>query len=209
MRFGKHGKRITGMRSGTIEPLLLSWPNLTTPKTKMGCREKKFSVAWLNGHRSGKGELDFMLIDQLKVVVVLIQIGVGSCWGSRAIGAASDDKGQPKSGQVAGKTSIPAPSTQANSATTTYRFTGTVKVEGTGEPIAGAKLRIALGDAPQPNMRVIAEPDDRGLVRLTLPSDGRKIALSVTESSPFSAELFFGLAHDEPGVGGRFSPRGA
>jgi RNA polymerase sigma factor (sigma-70 family) len=235
-----------------------------------------------------RGVLNSMMMNQLKVAAVLLLLCIGgSYWAWHAAGGASDDKGQAESRRVADKTSAPAPvaaaKSQAKAPTTTYRFTGAVKVEGTGEPIAGAKLQIESGDIARPNTRIVetgadgrlatdlrpgnlriwprqipvgylftnsreffdglvagsAEPvihreyhvrkgaiwkfwfargvdqepvpgfvgttnspelfqaqaDPRGRALLTLPTEGRKVALSVSESSPLSisTELYTGF----------------
>ncbi len=105
-----------------------------------------------------RGVLNSMLMNQLKVVAVLLLLGIGSSyWAWHAIGAASDDKGQSRSRQAA---------------TATYRLTGSVRVEGTNEPVAMAKLQIHLGDffgdaAPKPKL-VETGPD--GLFAVDVPA---------------------------------------
>jgi RNA polymerase sigma factor (sigma-70 family) len=114
-----------------------------------------------------RGVLNSMLMNQLKVVAVLLLVGIGSSyWVWRAFAAASDDKGQANSRQVAGKTPAPAPKSRATPPAVTYRLTGSVRVEGTGEPVKGAQLDVQLGD--------LVSSNDPGRIRtVTSGSDGQ------------------------------------
>jgi len=96
-----------------------------------------------------RGVLNSMLLNQLKVAIVLLLLAIGSSyWGWRVLAAAIGDKGQAGSRQVVGKTPaapVSAPKSQTKPPTSVARLTGTVKLEGTGQPIAGAKLQIFSG----------------------------------------------------------------
>jgi RNA polymerase sigma factor (sigma-70 family) len=119
-----------------------------------------------------RGVLNSMLINQLKVVAILLVLGIGSSyWAWRAIGAASDEKGQAKSRQAPGKTPAPAPKAQPTPPAVTYRLTGSVRVEGTGEPVKGGRFAVLLGDVtgssnPDRSRTVTSGADGRFLVDL-------------------------------------------
>ncbi|HEX3447660.1 MAG TPA: hypothetical protein VHS97_05375, partial [Isosphaeraceae bacterium] len=79
-------------------------------------------------------------------IVVLFGIGSGSCaW--HAFAAAFDNTGtaQAGSGQSVGKSNGEPPGSPPKAPTPVTRLTGTVKLDGTGQPIAGAKLQILSG----------------------------------------------------------------
>ena len=94
------------------------------------------------------GVLEFLLLlNQLKVATVLLCFGIGgSCWAWHAFAGPADEKGQPGRATVA---STPAlwkkPKTSQPMAT--YRMTGSVRVEGTGEPVAGAMVDVMVADS--------------------------------------------------------------
>ena len=80
------------------------------------------------------------------VVLVLIGIGSGSCaWHSFAAVLYDTCAGQAGSGQPVGKTVGDPPRSPLKATTSVARLTGTVKLGGTGQPIAGAKLQILSG----------------------------------------------------------------
>ncbi len=100
-----------------------------------------------HGRRPARGVLNSMLLNQVRVGTVLILLGIGSSyWAWRALAAASDSEGQASPKQAAVRTTASAPKSQTTAPATTYRFTGSVRVEGTGEPVQGAELKIQLGD---------------------------------------------------------------
>lgn len=96
--------------------------------------------------------MNSMLLNQLKVATVILIIGVGvHYWAWNAVGGPSDDHAQAESVPTVGKafkaTSVTAPGSRTIAPAGLYRLTGSVRFEGTGEPIAGAKLNIrTMGD---------------------------------------------------------------
>jgi hypothetical protein len=110
-----------------------------------------------------QGVLKSILWNQLKKVTVLVLLGIGGTYGLwQALASSIDDKGQAKSSQVAAKAGgepavAPArPVTQA--ASSSYRMTGMVRVEGTGEAVKGARLLVRqgeIGENPPPKERVV------------------------------------------------------
>jgi RNA polymerase sigma factor (sigma-70 family) len=110
----------------------------------------RIALGFLAGNTAAalaQGVLNSMLLNQVRVGTVLILFGIGSSyWTWRALAAASDSEGQASPKQAATRTTASAPKSQMTAPATTYRFTGSVRVEGTGEPVQGAELKIQLGD---------------------------------------------------------------
>jgi len=80
------------------------------------------------------------------VVLVLIGIGSGSCvWHTFAAVFSDTGADQAGSGQAVGTTGGAPPGSPSKAPATVARLTGTVKLDGTGQPIAGAKLQILSG----------------------------------------------------------------
>ena len=99
-----------------------------------------------------RGVLNSMLLNRLKVVSVLVFVCVvGSLGVWQALAAVSQDRAQaaarPAADQKSQPPQIRAVMPQAPAPGTPYRLRGVVRVEGTGEPVDGAKLQIMLGDA--------------------------------------------------------------
>ena len=85
-----------------------------------------------------------MLLNQLRVITGVVFLTMGSgYWLWHAVGAVLSDKG---SGQAVGKTAVASPKPEAKAPISTFRLTGTVKVEGTDEPVARATLQILIGN---------------------------------------------------------------
>ena len=59
-----------------------------------------------------------------------------------------DEKGQPDQGKVA-STPASSPKPKTTQPAATYRLTGSVQVEGTGEPVAGAMVDVMIADSGQ------------------------------------------------------------
>jgi RNA polymerase sigma factor (sigma-70 family) len=101
--------------------------------------------------RLARGVLMSMLLNQLKVVTALAFVGlVGSLGLWQACATALQDRAQATARPAAVKKSqqkpLGAAKSQAPIPGPPYRLRGVVRVEGTGEPVEHAKLRILLGD---------------------------------------------------------------
>ncbi len=167
---------------------------LTTSTTRI-------SLGYVAGNSAtmlARGVLNAMLLNQLKVVTALLVVGIGcSFWAWHGVAGAIADTARAGRNELAGKRPIPAPDiapkAQLTPHTVTYRLSGTVRVEGTGEPVAGAMLQIHVGDVydhPSVNQRSV-----------TSGADGR-----------FAVELPAGPAqilHVEPPVGYYWAPSAA
>ena len=91
-----------------------------------------------------------MLLNQLKVAALLVLIAIGcsyGLWQAVAVGEVSRASVQAARNGVAGKQSGDSPKPQSQPPTTGARLVGTVKLEGTDQSIAGAKLQIWVGFA--------------------------------------------------------------
>ena len=124
-----------------------------------------------------RGMLNSMLLNQLKVATVLILLGIGGRYCAwNAVAGLIDDKGQADPAPVLGKppAAARAPASKLHTIPPAgkYRLTGTVRVEETGEPVAGAKLQLHLGDISDyqsPTQRLIESGSD-GLFAVDLPA---------------------------------------
>jgi RNA polymerase sigma factor (sigma-70 family) len=114
----------------------------------------QIALGFLEGETAcvlARGVLNSMLLKQLKVAMVLVLLGIGGRYYAwNAVAGFVDEKAQADRGQVDGKVPAPAPAStpkpQATKPAVLYRLSGTVRVEGTDAPIAGAKLQIQTGD---------------------------------------------------------------
>jgi RNA polymerase sigma factor (sigma-70 family) len=117
------------------------------------------------------GVLNAMLLNRVKVAAVLLFVGIGgSSWAWHALAGAADEKGRSDPGPVV-QAPAPAPKPQAARPSGMYRLTGSVRVEGTGEPVRGGQLLILLGDGtasndPDRTRTATADGDGRLLVDL-------------------------------------------
>jgi RNA polymerase sigma factor (sigma-70 family) len=129
-----------------------------------------------------RGVLSSMLVNQLKVVTALVFVGVvGSLGIWQALAAALHDGAQAPARPDTGRKSLPPPvdatQPQAPAPGPLYRLRGVVRVEGTGEPVDGARLRIMLGDAGsgavQNDQVAFTGVDGRFAVELVEPGNAR------------------------------------
>ena len=98
-----------------------------------------------------RGVLTSMLMNQLKVAAVLLLLGIGSTyWTWHALAVAPDKERHERLGQVDGRPPAtvpsPVPKTTPVNPPAVYRLTGSVRLEGTGEPIARARLEVVPED---------------------------------------------------------------
>jgi RNA polymerase sigma factor (sigma-70 family) len=118
-----------------------------------------------------RGVLNSMLLNQVRVGTVLILLGIGSSyWAWCALAEASDREGKATPKQAAVGTTASAPKSQTTAPATIYRFTGSVRVEGTGEPVAGATVDVLItssGQGPRAGNRTARSgADGRYIVEL-------------------------------------------
>jgi RNA polymerase sigma factor (sigma-70 family) len=94
-----------------------------------------------------RGVLNSMLWNKVRIGAALVLLGIGSSyWAWRSLGATSAGVGNLGANQAGVNKPSPTPRIQPSAAAITYRFTGSVRVEGTGEPVQGAELSFQLGD---------------------------------------------------------------
>ena len=109
-----------------------------------------------------------MLLSQVRVVAALLFVGIGGgFWAWHAFAGAADGKGQGHTAQVPGNApvSATAPKSRPTQPAVAYGLTGSVRVEGTGEPVPGAKFLVLLGDSG-PSRSVSSGSDGRFAVDL-------------------------------------------
>ena len=124
-----------------------------------------------------------MLLNPIKVVTAWAFVGLAGGWGPwHAFAMAPQDRPRAPGSPASAKTSPPAPDgaakPQAPLPGPPCRFRGVVRVEGTGEPVDGAKLQIMLlGDAglsAVPNEQVVATGVD-GRFAVELPPGNARV----------------------------------
>lgn len=126
---------------------------------------------------SCKPVLNSMRLNQLKIAGVLIVLAIsGRYWAWNAVAGLIDDNEKTDTAPVVSKppasTPASAPKSQTFPRVMLYRLNGKVRVAGTGEPVAGAKLQIHTGDIfefPSPNQKMV-ETDADGSFALDLPA---------------------------------------
>jgi RNA polymerase sigma factor (sigma-70 family) len=111
-----------------------------------------------------RGVLTSMFLNHLKVATVLIILGA---WGGHRLWTAVADEPQQPPRVVQAPATTPKPEAPPP---TSYRLTGAVRVEGTGEPVPGGKFTVMLGDSssshPERLREVVSGPDGRFEVEL-------------------------------------------
>jgi RNA polymerase sigma factor (sigma-70 family) len=125
-----------------------------------------------------RGVMNSMLLNQLKIAAFLVLVGLGSSYCLwQALGAQAEKK---PVGQATSKPSDDLPKPQSKAPTTVARLTGVVKLEGTGQPIAGAKLQISVGfvmGAGSKSEKVVESGAD-GRFTVDLPAGNTRVFLS-------------------------------
>ena len=99
-----------------------------------------------------RGVLSSMLLNQLEVVMVFVVLCIGGSFPVwHAVAAAINKEVQASPNKVIGTINaserVSVPKARPNPPGGTYRLSGAVRVDGTGEPAAGTKLQIHAGDA--------------------------------------------------------------
>ena len=98
-----------------------------------------------------RGVLNPMLLNQLKVATLLLFLGIGgSYWAWHAFAGAADRQGRRRIPcKLRGTPSPGASKTQTTQPAVGFRIIGSVRVEGTGEPVAGATVDVMIADSGQ------------------------------------------------------------
>ena len=126
-----------------------------------------------------------MLLKQLKIATILLLLGIGGpflTW--HAVAGLIDNKGQAEPARVTGNTPAAAPATTRESQTPSpavpHRLTGIVRIEGTGEPVNGAKLRIHVLDTFNTRRPIerLAESGVDGLFAVDVPTGVVRVEIS-------------------------------
>ncbi len=115
-----------------------------------------------------RGVLTSMMLNQLKVATVLLCLGIGvSYWTWHAFAGPAAEKGRPDGGKVAqAPASSPKPKPKPTRPPIAYRLTGSVRLEGSGEPIAGATVNVMIADSGQRLRTALSGADGRYTVEL-------------------------------------------
>ena len=118
-----------------------------------------------------RGVLTSMMLNQLKVATVLFYLATGGgYWAWQAFAGPADEKGRLDQGKVA-QTPASSPKPKPSQPSMAYRLTGAVRLEGTGEPVAGATVDVMIADSGQghrgANRTALSGPDGRYSVDLT------------------------------------------
>jgi RNA polymerase sigma factor (sigma-70 family) len=96
-----------------------------------------------------RGVLTSMMLKQLKVATVLLCLAIGSgYWAWQAFAGLADEKGRLDQGKVA-QTPASSPKPKPSQPSMAYRLTGSVRLEGTDEPVAGATVDVMIADVDQ------------------------------------------------------------
>jgi RNA polymerase sigma factor (sigma-70 family) len=96
-----------------------------------------------------RGVLTSMMLNQLKVATVLLCLAIGGgYWAWQAFAGPPDEKGRLDQGRVA-QTPASSPKPKPSQPLMAYRLTGSVRLEGTGEPVAGATVDVMIADSGQ------------------------------------------------------------
>jgi thiol-disulfide isomerase/thioredoxin len=119
----------------------------------------RIATGFVAGHPAAvlaRGVLNSMLLNRVRVAAVLLCLGIACGYGTwHAFAGAADEPGRvPAAGQVSEPKAAPVRPVPA------YRLTGSVRVEGTGEPVPGAKFLVLLGNGGQ-NRPVTSGADGR------------------------------------------------
>jgi RNA polymerase sigma factor (sigma-70 family) len=122
-----------------------------------------------------RGVLNSMLLNQVRIAAVLLCIGIGTGYGAWRVFGSTHEKGRGNSRQNIAKTQGSEPAVATEPQTTrpsvAYRLTGSVRVEGTGEPVQGGRFTVFLGDVtgssnPDRSRTVTSGADGQFLVDL-------------------------------------------
>ena len=138
----------------------------------------RIALGFMAVHTPGvlaRGVLYSMQINRLKVAAGLLLVGIvgGSCaWHALAGSAAEESRGHAVQGVGATPPSTSAPKSPSTRPAVAYQVTGSVRVEGTAEPVRGGRLTLFLGDVTatgDPARSRTAESGEDGRFLVELP----------------------------------------
>jgi RNA polymerase sigma factor (sigma-70 family) len=117
-----------------------------------------------------RGVLTSMILNQLKVATVLLCLTIGgSYWAWQAFAGPAGERGRLDQGKVA-QTPASSPKPKPSQPSMAYRLTGSVRLEGTGEAVAGATVDVMIADSGQghrgANRTALSGADGRYTVNL-------------------------------------------
>ncbi len=124
-----------------------------------------------------------MLVNQLKRAAFLVLLGLGSCYCLWQALASEDHKNRlVRAVPIQAKRPSPddSPRPQSKPPTAAARLLGAVKLDGTGEPVAGAKLQISAGFVMGAGSRTekVVESGTDGRFSVDLPAGNTRVWLS-------------------------------
>ena len=112
-----------------------------------------------------------MLLNQLKVATVLLCLVIGcGYWAWQAFAGPANEKGRLDQ-EIVVQTPASSPKPKPSEPSMAYQLIGSVRLEGTGEPVAGATVDVMIADSGQghrgANRTALSGPDGRYSVDLT------------------------------------------
>ncbi len=110
-----------------------------------------------------RGIMNSMIFNQVKIAAILLCLGIGgSYWAWQGLASASTH------GRLQAEKSAKAPArvpeqvakSQASKPSITYRLTGSVRLQDTGEPVKGGQFTVLLGDSGARDLRSVSSGED-------------------------------------------------
>jgi hypothetical protein len=150
-----------------------------------------------------RGVLNSMMLNELNVAMLLLCLAIGGgYWAWQAFAGPADEKGRFDQRKVA---QTPALAPKPSRPSMAYRLTGWVRLEGTGEPVAGATVDVMIADSGQghrgANRTALSGADGRYTVDLP-PGSARSWTLipPIGYWAPYDLLSFeeFVVSKDEP-----------
>jgi RNA polymerase sigma factor (sigma-70 family) len=109
----------------------------------------RIALGFLAGNTAAvlaRGVLRSMMWNQLRAASVLLCLGLGSgYWAWHAFADTVDGDARTDTGQKAPKAAAPAPESARTHPAVVFGLTGSVRLEGTGEPVPGATIQVLIG----------------------------------------------------------------
>ena len=111
-----------------------------------------------------RGIMNSMILNQVKIAAILLCLGiVGSYWAWHGLAAAAGTQSQrqaEKSAKAPARVPEQAAKSQPAKPSITYRLTGSVRLQDTGEAVKGGKFTVLLGDSGEREVRKVTSGDD-------------------------------------------------